>query len=456
MKKSRLFAPLLASSIIVGPFGNFCSVLAEEFQDESALSFQTETTHNSTNLVVGNGKKVFEIFPEESFKLASHINISNDSVKKVILDAIPEAMKNNKPDSKDDQKYIQNDVINKATLTNVEKLKGTLVYEIQTPAPLKGISEDQIAIEYLSVPNAITSKSVKLTGNNNNTIQIELDINWGNAFKTYSERTTQFGMLNDMTFPDIDFDVKINNIRFLNNPNVNSRFTLYDKVTKYSVMTDENPIGAAYAYTRDPKLNETKGEYVEASVNVDINKSLTNIQGSSATLSVVRKKQKPSNNGTSTNRPNNSTDNVTKPDPNKLQTVLRLYNPNSGEHLFTTSAAERTYLVGIGWRNEVSDWSSPEISDYPIYRVYNPNNGDHHYTTSFAEKNHLVKLGWNYEGADLYAAEESSRNIPVYRMYNPNAKGAGSHHYTSTKTECDFLVAQGWNYEGIAWYGLRR
>lgn len=221
-------------------------------------------------------------------------------------------------------------------------------------------------------------------------------------------------------------------------------------------MTDENPIGAAYAYTRDPKLNETKGEYVEASVNVDINKSLTNIQGSSATLSVVRKKQKPSNNGTSTNRPNNSTDNVTKPDPNKLQTVLRLYNPNSGEHLFTTSAAERTYLVGIGWRNEVSDWSSPEISDYPIYRVYNPNNGDHHYTTSFAEKNHLVKLGWNYEGADLYAAEESSRNIPVYRMYNPNAKGAGSHHYTSTKTECDFLVAQGWNYEGIAWYGLRR
>lgn len=32
--------------------------------------------------------------------------------------------------------------------------------------------------------------------------------------------------------------------------------------------------------------------------------------------------------------------------------VYRLYNPNNGDHVFTTSASEKDSLVGLGWSNE--------------------------------------------------------------------------------------------------------
>lgn len=37
------------------------------------------------------------------------------------------------------------------------------------------------------------------------------------------------------------------------------------------------------------------------------------------------------------------------------------------------------------------------------YRLYNQNSGEHHYTTSAAEKNNLVKVGWKYESIGWYA-----------------------------------------------------
>ena len=36
--------------------------------------------------------------------------------------------------------------------------------------------------------------------------------------------------------------------------------------------------------------------------------------------------------------------------------ILRLYNPNSGEHLFTMRGAEVEILCHIGWRYEGSAW----------------------------------------------------------------------------------------------------
>ncbi|RSX50809.1 KxYKxGKxW signal peptide, partial [Bifidobacterium goeldii] len=40
-----------------------------------------------------------------------------------------------------------------------------------------------------------------------------------------------------------------------------------------------------------------------------------------------------------------------------------------------------------------------EVGDTPLYRVYNPNNGDHYFTTDKNEASHLVNLGWKAEGA---------------------------------------------------------
>lgn len=130
-------------------------------------------------------------------------------------------------------------------------------------------------------------------------------------------------------------------------------------------------------------------------------------------------------------------------------TLLRVYNPNSGEHHYTENTNERNHLVKVGWRNEGISWETPS-SGKAVYRVYNPNSGDHHYTVDINEKNHLVKVGWRYEGVGW----QSGGTIPVYRLYNPNAK-TGTHHYTLHAYEKDHLVKVGWRYEGIGFYSTK-
>lgn len=131
--------------------------------------------------------------------------------------------------------------------------------------------------------------------------------------------------------------------------------------------------------------------------------------------------------------------------------MYRLYNPNSGEHFYTSNNAEKRHLVKIGWKDEGIGWTAPKTGD-PVYRLYNPNNGDHHYTMKLAEKNNLVKLGWKDEGIGWYSAENGK--FKIYRLYNPYARTA-SHHYTFNQSEINFLVEKGWKYEGLAWFGLK-
>ncbi len=147
----------------------------------------------------------------------------------------------------------------------------------------------------------------------------------------------------------------------------------------------------------------------------------------------------------------------TKPDtPTKPETtyvsMYRLYNPNSGEHFYTSNVAEKNNLVNLGWNYEGVAWDAPKTSDTPVYRLYNPNAGDHHYTVSAGERDFLVNVGWNYEGIGWYSTAKDG--APLYRLYNPNAV-TGTHHYTTSAGERDFLKSIGWNDEGIAWYGVK-
>jgi len=128
--------------------------------------------------------------------------------------------------------------------------------------------------------------------------------------------------------------------------------------------------------------------------------------------------------------------------------MYRMYNPNSGEHFYTSKASERDSLVSSGWKYEGTGWSAP-ASGNAVYRLYDANSGDHFYTVNADEKNALTAGGWSYEGIGWY----SGGSVPVYRAYNPNAK-AGSHNYTTNKGENNALVANGWKDEGIAWYAL--
>lgn len=131
--------------------------------------------------------------------------------------------------------------------------------------------------------------------------------------------------------------------------------------------------------------------------------------------------------------------------------MYRLYNPNSGEHFYTSNSVERNNLIGYGWTYEGIGWTAPKSSKTPVYRLYNPNAGDHHYTTAAAEKDKLNNLGWIYEGIGWYS--DDAKSVPLYRQYNPNAL-AGSHNFTTSLEENDKLKSYGWIPEGIGWYGV--
>ncbi len=131
-------------------------------------------------------------------------------------------------------------------------------------------------------------------------------------------------------------------------------------------------------------------------------------------------------------------------------TMLRLYNPNTGEHFYTGSEEERDDLVAVGWQYEGKAWEAPVNTGEPVYRMFNPNAGDHHYTMSAEERDNLVVAGWNYEGVAWNSY--SSKGVAHYRLYNPNAD-AGSHHYTASVQELNNLLDNYWKYEGIAFYG---
>lgn len=130
--------------------------------------------------------------------------------------------------------------------------------------------------------------------------------------------------------------------------------------------------------------------------------------------------------------------------------MYRLYNPYTGEHLYTSSASERDKLVPLGWKSEGIGWTAPSSGE-AVYRLYNPYTSDHHYTMSLEEVTNLVSLGWKYEGIGWYS--ESEAGVPVYRQFNPYAQ-IGTHNYTTSEKENDDLVSLGWKAEGIAWYGM--
>ena len=149
-------------------------------------------------------------------------------------------------------------------------------------------------------------------------------------------------------------------------------------------------------------------------------------------------------------------DAVTKAKANAAVTtesMYRLYNPNSGEHFYTSSDQEKSKLTKLGWNYEGIGWTAPSFSNTPVYRLYNPNAGDHHYTTATSERDKLKNLGWNYEGIGWYS--DDSKSTPLYRQYNPNAI-AGAHNFTASESERDKLVYKyGWTDEGISWYGVK-
>lgn len=126
--------------------------------------------------------------------------------------------------------------------------------------------------------------------------------------------------------------------------------------------------------------------------------------------------------------------------------VYRVYNPNSGEHFFTTSASGVYDLTAIGWKYEGVAWHNHGDTD--VYRLYS--GSEHMYVITVKELADLVIAGWKLEkDAFKCYAEAGDDRVPVYRIYNKNG---GKHLFTVSEKERDSLVKAGWTLEGVAFY----
>ncbi len=130
-----------------------------------------------------------------------------------------------------------------------------------------------------------------------------------------------------------------------------------------------------------------------------------------------------------------------------IQRMYRAYNGNADQHVFTTSTFEFQAVTGYGLRDETSDqpgWAVaalPVAKSTPLYRLYNPNTGEHYYTTALGERDILVSVGWNFEKVEgqMFARQVSQSVLPIYRLYN---KVSGGHLFTESQQTRDAILAQ--------------
>ena len=132
--------------------------------------------------------------------------------------------------------------------------------------------------------------------------------------------------------------------------------------------------------------------------------------------------------------------------------VFRLFNEDTGEHLYTADEGEIAYLEDAGWNNEGVCWVAPFSSGTEVYRLFNESDGEHLYIADLGEISYLVDQGWNNEGVAFFSYDGEG-GTPVYRVFDPNGL-AFTHAYSTDEGEVAYLVENGWNNEGEAFYGL--
>lgn len=134
-------------------------------------------------------------------------------------------------------------------------------------------------------------------------------------------------------------------------------------------------------------------------------------------------------------------------------TIYRLYNPQNGEHLYTTDRNERDVLyTKAGWGYEGEAWYAPD-EGVPVYRLYNARLQNHLYTSDLNEINVLTSIhGWTKDN-NGQALFYSGGEVSIYRLYNRALRGL--HHWTTDVNEYNVLPSHGWKQEGETFKATR-
>ncbi|MGM0238579.1 leucine-rich repeat domain-containing protein [Enterococcus sp. AZ103] len=135
--------------------------------------------------------------------------------------------------------------------------------------------------------------------------------------------------------------------------------------------------------------------------------------------------------------------------------VYRLYNKNNGDHLLTKNKNEKNDIEAQGWvveTNPANEYGraafyvpvkADSAGKNKVYRIYNPNTGEHFYSTNKKECDAAVKAGWRQETDPNYTWV-SEGDVKVYREFNPDVHTAGSHNFTTNLAEHENVVKAGW------------
>jgi uncharacterized protein GlcG (DUF336 family) len=138
--------------------------------------------------------------------------------------------------------------------------------------------------------------------------------------------------------------------------------------------------------------------------------------------------------------------------------LLQSFNPNAGLHFYTTSEFEHSVVVRRGHVDEASNRTgidqllNQEAGSLPVLRLHNPNNGQHYLTLNPGERDFLVSAGWLDEGTQhfLFPAFEAG-TVAVNHLYNTIS---GDHFFSGSAAELAIVLAQpGWVMHGQLGFG---
>ncbi len=138
--------------------------------------------------------------------------------------------------------------------------------------------------------------------------------------------------------------------------------------------------------------------------------------------------------------------------------LLQSFNPNAGLHFYTTSEFEHSVVVRRGHVDEASNRTgidqllNQEPGSLPVLRLHNPNNGQHYLTLNPGERDFLVSAGWLDEGTQhfLFPAFEAG-TVAVNHLYNTIS---GDHFFSGSAAELAVVLAQpGWVMHGQLGFG---
>ena len=140
-------------------------------------------------------------------------------------------------------------------------------------------------------------------------------------------------------------------------------------------------------------------------------------------------------------------------------TVYRFFNASTGAHFYTSSAAERDFVIATypTFKYEGPSfyaYTSQAAGTSPVFRFFNKNTGAHFYTISAAERDFVIATypAFTYEGPSWYAqTSPGGTATAMYRFFNTSN---GAHFYTISAGERDFVIGTYpvFKFEGPAYY----